>query len=227
MKKLYRIFLLLIAFVFLSTYNPNKPDLKFKESNTFFKIKNIKVTDNSIIKKSEIYEKLNHVYNKNIFLIKSDDIENPLKELNFFLRADVKKKYPDTIILKIFETKPIAVLFKDKNKYLLDSESNLVSFIENKNNELLPSVFGKNAENNFINFFNQLEQNNFPIKNIKNFYYFQIGRWDVQLFNNKIIKFPSKNISAVIEKSIELLKRKDFSAYNIIDLRIDGKIIVE
>ena len=25
----------------------------------------------------------------------------------------------------------------------------------------------------FINFFNQLEQNNFPIKNVKNFYYFQ------------------------------------------------------
>ena len=30
-----------------------------------------------------------------------------------------------------------------------------------------------------------------------------------------------------IKKSIELLKRKDFENYKIIDLRIDGKIIVE
>ena len=43
------------------------------------------------------------------------------------------------------------------------------------------------------NFFNQLKKNNFPNKQIKNFYYFQIGRWDLQLLNNKIIKFPHNN----------------------------------
>jgi len=91
----------------------------------------------------------------------------------------------------------------------------------------LPSVFGEEAENNFIYFFNQLKKNNFPNKKIKNFYYFQIGRWDLQLANNKIIKFPYKVTSNIIKKSVELLDRKDFENYNIIDLRIDGKIIVE
>ena len=91
----------------------------------------------------------------------------------------------------------------------------------------MPSVFGKGAENNFIYFFNQLKKNNFPNKQIKNFYYFQIGRWDLQLVNNKIIKFPDNNIDYAINKSIELLAREDFKNYNIIDLRVDGKIIVE
>ena len=45
--------------------------------------------------------------------------------------------------------------------------------------------------------------------------------------NNKIIKFPHNNTNDIIKKSIELLDRKDFENYNIIDLRIDGKIIVE
>ena len=91
----------------------------------------------------------------------------------------------------------------------------------------LPSVFGKGAENNFIYFFNQLKKNNFPYKQIKSFYYFQIGRWDLQLLNNQIIKYPHNNTDDAIIKSIELLDRKDFKNYNIIDLRVDGKIIVE
>ena len=79
----------------------------------------------------------------------------------------------------------------------------------------------------FINFFNQLNNNNFFKKKIKKYYFFQIGRWDLQLLNNKIIKFPYNNTNKAIKKSIELMDRKDFENYNIIDLRIDGKIIVE
>ena len=82
-------------------------------------------------------------------------------------------------------------------------------------------------ENDFISFYNQLKKNNFPDKKIKNFYYFQIGRWDLQLLNNKIIKFPHNNTDDAIIKSIELLVDKDFKNYNIIDLRVDDKIIVE
>ena len=70
-------------------------------------------------------------------------------------------------------------------------------------------------------------KNNFPNEQIKNFYYFQIERWDLQLLNDKIIKFPHNKIDGAIIKSIELLDREDFKNYNIIDLRIDGKIIVE
>ena len=91
----------------------------------------------------------------------------------------------------------------------------------------LPSVFGEGAKNHFIYFFRLLEENSFPIKDVEKFYFFQSERWDLQLANDKIIKFPHNNIEDAIKKSIELLDRKDFENYNIIDLRIDGKIIVE
>ncbi|MDC1476413.1 hypothetical protein N8084_02825, partial [Pelagibacteraceae bacterium] len=76
-------------------------------------------------------------------------------------------------------------------------------------------------------FFSLLSKDNFPINQIKNFYYFQIGRWDLQLLNDVIIKFPSNNENIAIKKSIELLNREDFKKYNTIDLRLDDKIIVE
>ena len=227
MKKLYRIVLLIIVLIFLSTYSPSEFNLILKKDNAFFKIQKIEILNNFLIKEIEIKDKLINIYDKNIFFVKRKDIEEPLKGINFLEKIEVKKKYPDTIIVEIFETKPVAILYKNKKKYLLDSLSNMILFKDNMNFNELPSVFGEGAEDHLIYFFKHLEKNNFPLKNIKKFYFFQIGRWDLQLTNDKIIKFPHNNIEYAIKKSIDLLNREDFENYNIIDLRIDGKIIVE
>ena len=227
MKKLYRIVLLIIVLIFLSTYSPSGFNLILQKDNTYIKIQKIEIVNNSLIKDSEIKEKLSKIYNKNIFLIKRKDIEDPLKEINFLEKIEVKKKYPNTIIVEIFETKPVAILYQNKAKYLLDSSSNLILFEDAMNFNQLPTVFGAGAKNHFIHFFSQLENNNFPIENVIKFYFFQIERWDLHLANDRLIKFPHNNIDDAIKKSIELLDRKDFENYNIIDLRIDGKIIVE
>ena len=82
-------------------------------------------------------------------------------------------------------------------------------------------------DRNFVNFFQQLESSNFPKEKVRNYYYFKLDRWDVQLFNNKIIKFPENNVLEAIKKSIKLLNHENFKKYNVIDLRIDGKVVVE
>tara|TARA_B100001123_G_scaffold384730_1_gene457727 strand:- start:1463 stop:2146 length:684 start_codon:yes stop_codon:yes gene_type:complete len=227
MKKFYRITLLIIALIFLSTYNPNKFDLIIENNNSFFKIKKIVILNNSIIEQNIIYKRLNTLYEKNIFFIRKSEIEESLKEINFLEKIEVKKKYPSTIIIKIFETKPLAVLIKDKTKYLIDSSSNLVNFDKSMDFIELPSIFGDDAEISFVEFLKKLEGNKFPIKKIKNFYFFKIERWDLQLVDSRIIKFPNNLDDSIIKKSIELLYREDFQNYNIIDLRVDGKIIVE
>ena len=227
MKKFYKIILLLAVLIFLSTFNPKELNLLKKKGNTLFKIEYIEVENNFLTNKNEIEEKLKAILKENIFFIKREDIEKPLKEIDFLQNIEVKKKYPNTILIKIFETKPVAILFKNQVKYIIDSSSNLIVFKKDIELNNLPGVFGEGAEKNFINFFDQLKKNHFPNKQIKNFYYFQIERWDLQLFNNKIIKFPYNASDDLILKSIELLERKDFENYNIIDLRVDGKIIVE
>jgi len=227
MRKFYRIFILLVVLIFLTTYNFSQTNI-FKEKNKFFfKIQNIEVININIITKKQIIEKLNNVYGKNIFFIKKNDIIEPLKSINFLEKITVKKKYPSTIILKIEETKPLAILFKNNTKYLLDSSSNLIIYNKVLFNEKFPSIFGEEAEFNFVNFFQQLESSNFPKEKVRNYYYFKLDRWDVQLFNNKIIKFPENNVLEAIKKSIKLLNHENFKKYNVIDLRIDGKVVVE
>ena len=227
MKKFYRIVALLIALIFLTTYSPSGLNVFSKKKNLFFKIQNIEVINNYLIDKNEINEKLTQIYEKNILFVNRSDIKKSLKSIDFLEKIEVKKKYPNTIIINVYETEPVAILFKENSKYLLDSSSNLIPFNENMLFDDFPSVFGKGAEQNFINFYNELENNNFPKQRVKNFYYFQIGRWDLELLNNQIIKFPASKTPEAIQQSVELLARKDFGNYNIIDLRIHGKIVVE
>ena len=122
---------------------------------------------------------------------------------------------------KVFRTK-LQKLRKISRKSLF-----LIIFKENMLIDDFQNFFGDGAEHGFINFYNQLENNNFPKQRVKNFYYFQIGRWDLQLLNDQIIKFPVSKIANAIQQSVELLTRKDFGNYNVIDLRIHGSIIVE
>jgi hypothetical protein len=90
-----------------------------------------------------------------------------------------------------------------------------------------PHIFGLDAEKNFLNISRLLKESKFPVKKIKNYYYFQIGRWDLELENSTLIKLPYEKTKQAIIKSIELLKLDDFKTYNVIDLRINDRIIVE
>ena len=112
-------------------------------------------------------------------------------------------------------------------KFIIDSISNLHVIKESNLINDLPHIFGEDAEIDFVRFYNLLKENNFPRKKVKNLYYFRIGRWDIELINGQIIKFPKNKIVQSIKQSIELLNRKDFEKYNTIDLRINDKIIVE
>ena len=94
MKKFYKIFLLIISLVFLTTYNPNKSNENILDNNTFFKIEKIIISNNFLVKEEEIISKLKTLYNKNILLIKREDIEESLKNINFLKKIEVKKKIP-------------------------------------------------------------------------------------------------------------------------------------
>tara|TARA_Y100000590_G_C15713649_1_gene1011151 strand:- start:429 stop:1112 length:684 start_codon:yes stop_codon:yes gene_type:complete len=227
MSKINKIFLLFIIFITVSTYSPSQLNSFSYNQKSGFKIRNINIKNNSIIEKSDIIEKLSNIYGKNIFLIKKSDLEKYLEPVDFLDKIEVRKKYPNTLIIKIYETKPIAFLFQEDNRYLLDSSSNLINFKENESKYDLPKVFGNDAEKHFVNFFALLKENNFPRNRIKNYYYFQIGRWDTLLLKGQTIKFPAENIKKAIILSVKLLNNEDFTKYDIIDLRVDGKIIVE
>ena len=112
MKKLYKIILLLTILIFLTTYSPNEITFLDKNNNFFFKIQNIEITNNNKINKTDIKNKLNHIYNKNILFISNSDIANPLKTVDYLQKVEVKKKSDndDLAIYRLYnQTTPLEV----------------------------------------------------------------------------------------------------------------------
>jgi cell division septal protein FtsQ len=228
MKKYSNIFFLIILFIFLTTYNPKKldffPSLKY---NGLFNVKKIEIINNYLITQDEINIKVKTLYGKNIFYIKISDISKNLKKNEFLEKIKIKKIYPDTIKIFIYEEEPIAVLNKKKEKFFICKSSKLISFNNKMDFGNLPNVFGEDSEIHLIDFQKLLKDNKFSISRIKNYFYYQINRWDIQLLNNTIVKLPFENLETSIQQAIKLINREDFKKYKVIDLRISGKIITE
>ena len=215
-----------ILFIIVSTYNP----YFFKKNIIFFKFFNvtkINIEKNFYISSEEIKEQINHLYGKNIFTINKFELEKRIKKINFVNDFKVKKVFPNEIYIEIEEENPIGIVNIKKKKFMITETNRIIDLKQNFPVENLPQIFGINSDKEFLNFLNLLKINNFPHQNIKNYFFFKVGRWDIHLKNDKIIKFPYENINEAIKKSLELINNKEFKKYTIIDLRIKDKIITQ
>ena len=87
---------------------------------------------------------------------------------NSFIESfNIKKKYPDTLIIKIFEKKPIAILLSKKEKFYLSEKIDLIEFKTLTVDKDLPYVFGNKDE--FKIFHASLKKINFPLEKIKKY----------------------------------------------------------
>ena len=71
-----------------------------------------------------------------------------------------------------------------------------------------------------------IDISNFEYKDIKNFYYFATGRWDLELRNNIIIKLPEKNTDQSLSFVFEFLKDNNLYEKKVIDARVKNQIIL-
>ena len=228
MKKIYKIFYLSVLLIFLTTYSPKDIDLNLSNNKTgFFKIKNIEIINNNLVKENKIKSYLKKLYGKNIFFVDIESFKKTLQNIDLIDKVEFKKKYPNTIKVKIYEENAIAILNKKGKNFIIMSSSKIIPENETLTFSELPSVFGNDSEKYLPDFLNILNAKKFPVEKIKTYYFFQIGRWDIQLTNEQIIKLPYENLGESINQLIKLLKRKDFIKYKVIDLRISGKIITE
>ena len=211
---------LLLLFLF-STYN-------IKLNKTFFsnlQIKKITIENNKIIKDKEIKEKLSFLYETNFFFLRTKKIEKKLREIQFIESYQIKKIYPNNLIIKITEKKPIAIIQKSKQKNYFTARGELIDFRKIKKFEDLPTVFGD--EKSFSTFYVNLKNINFPFKEIKTFYLFESKRWDLLTLKNQLIKLPINNYNKSLLNFISLKDQANFEKYKIFDYRIKDQLILK
>jgi cell division protein FtsQ len=211
---------LIVVFVLLTTY---KPQFNFfKNSN--LNIKKIEIENNSIVETGDIKDRLDFLYQENLFFLNIQDIENNLKNESFIDSFSIKKIYPNKIKLIIIEKTPVAILQYKKKKFFISDKGNLINFKNIKFYSDLPTVFSNGK--NFYNLYSNLKNIRFPIKKIKSFYYFQSGRWDLIMHDDKIVKLPIKNYLFSLQNFMKSQSNSDFNNYKVFDYRIKDQLIL-
>ncbi len=211
---------LVIIFVLLTTYRPNLEFLNSENIN----IKIIKIENNEILEAKKIKESLNYLYHENLFFLNYEEVQKHLKSHSFIESFTIKKVYPSTLKINIIEKTPIAVLHNQKKKFYISDKGSLINYIKIKKFENLPNVFGSGR--NFVELHKNLEKINFPFEVIKSFYFFDSGRWDIILKDEKIIKLPINNYLLSLKNFMQFKLNNDFDKYKVFDYRIKDQLIL-
>ena len=222
MKSSLKIYFLVFIFFIFSTYS-NKYDKK--SISIIFPIKKILIENNKATNLLELKSDLSDLINTNLFFLNEEKILSIINKHDFILNIQLKKKYPNTLKILITEKIPVATQIINKKKFYITKNNERINFIDLKIHEDLPAIFGKHK--NFNIFFGNLKKNNFKINKIKSFYYFDVGRWDIILVNEKVIKLPEKNYLNLLSKINLMLNNKNFSKYKIFDFRIKDQLILQ
>ncbi len=219
MKK--RFIIATILLVILSTYSPyEKLNIK-----SIFKIKKIIVENNYILKEEDIKNELSFLYDTNIFFITPLNIKDEISNNSFIESYEIKKIYPQTIKIRIFEKTPIALIQNRKEKKFFTEKGEIVKYFETEKLQNLPIVFGD--EKSFKIFYSEIKKINFPIDFIKKFYLFNSNRWDVTTKENQTIKLPIKNYISSLENFFEIKDQYNFRQYKSFDYRITNQLILK
>ncbi len=218
MKKSF--LLLFIFFIFLSTYNPNFEKTSFSK----FNIKRIVVENSEIVDKNFIKQKLSFLYDQNLFFLNINNIQKEIQTESFVESFVIKKIYPNTLKLILEEKKPIAILIENKKKYFVSDKGELIKFKELQKFKNLPTIL--NGGDDFYLIYQNLKNINFPLEMIKSYHYFESGRWDLIISENKIIKLPIKNYQKSLKNFMKLKQNKEFYKYNLFDYRIEEQVIL-
>ena len=211
----------ILLLVTLTTFNPTL----FKIGNNIFKIKYIEIENINIINKKELKKIVNNeLKNLSLFSINEKKMLNILKKYEIIKSIEIKKVFPNKIKIKLVEKEIIAILINKKKKFYITLNGEKIIFFKNEKLDNLPKIFG--AQKNFTQIYNILKKLNFPINEIKSFYYFDIGRWDIILKNSNIIKLPVKDFNESLINYNELKNNQNFKKYKIFDYRIKDQLIL-
>ena len=218
-RKSKKILLYFFLFIILGTFNNH-----FLIKLELPKLKNIEVLglDEDINKK--IKDELIFLKFQNLFLLKSPEIKKIIDTNNSVENYTVFKEFPSTIVIKIEETKILANLYKNGSNYFFGSNGKLIKS-ENKKKDK-PFLFGDFTNKEFLKFKNIIDKSKLKYSDIKNIYFFDSKRWDIELRNGLLIKLPEKKLLKSLDLSTKFISSNNFKNIKIIDTRVNNQVIL-
>ena len=190
-----------------------------------FIVKEIIIKNNEILNDQSIIEDLYFLYNKNIFFLNSYDIKKKLNKKNSIKSLEIKKIYPNKIIIKIFEKEPIAILINNDSKFFLGKKFDIIDYKKIDKFKNLPVIYGD--KKNYKELFQNLKSINFPTNLIAKYFLLDSKRWNLELIDQKLIKLPPKDYKKSLKNFLTIKESINFDKYKIFDYRLKNQLILK
>ena len=218
-RKSKKILLYFFLLIILGTFNNH-----FLIKVELPKLKNIEVLGLNEDINQKIANDLIFLKFQNLFFLKSPQIKKIIDTNNSVENYTVFKEFPSTIVIKIEETKIYGNLYKNGSNYFFGSNGKLIKS-ENKKKDK-PFLFGDFTSKEFLNLKKIIDKSKLEYSDIKNIYFFDSKRWDIELRNGLLIKLPEKKLLESLDLSIELIVSNKFKNIKVIDTRVNNQVIL-
>ena len=90
----------------------------------------------------------------------------------------------------------------------------------------MPYIFGEFKNKDFFELKKAVDESNFRYNQIKKFYFYKSGRWDIEMNNGLLIKLPRKEVKESLKLLIIFLDDNKKKNIKEVDLRQNKQIIV-
>ena len=188
-------------------------------------INEIRFENNKIVSNEELIKDLSFLYNKNIIFLNTLEIKKKLKKKSFIESLQVKKVYPNKLVIKIFEKQPIAIILHENKKFFLGKKFELIKYKKISKYENLAVINGD--KKSFKKLFINLKNIKFPSYLVKKYELQKIGRWNIELIDGRLIKLPINNYKKSLKNFLKIKADRNFEKYKIFDYRLNGQLILK
>ncbi len=219
LRKSNKILIYFLLLLILGSINNIKLDKIY-----FSNISNIEILGLGNENRQTLLENINNLKLGNIFFLEKEKLDNLISSNSLVEKYDIFKVYPSSLYVNIEKTKFLARLNQNGNNYIIGSNGKLSN--NNLNSQSLPFIFGRPKIDEFLKFKKIIDDSKLEFREIKNFYYFASGRWDIELNNDLLIKLPDKNIDQSLKFIFDFLNNNNLVDINIVDARIKNQIIL-
>ena len=214
---------------YLMTLNSKADDLFLKliHLKTETKLKEIHIIGRENISKELILEKLELTTETSIMGINLKSLTNKIHSINWIKSAVIERRMPHTLIIKIDEYKPFALL-QIKDEHIVISSEGKKIIKDNGRFGYLPVINGLGSEKFASKMLDILSSEPALFHQVWAISFVGKRRWDISLRSGIKIKLPEKNPSEAwtrlseIDRAEAILSRD----FDIIDLRKTGHIIL-
>ncbi|MBH21115.1 MAG: hypothetical protein CML98_05010 [Rhodobiaceae bacterium] len=231
LKRIFYTTILVLAFMLLF-FQANIHSTKLASNSSKFlskldlNIQEVKIEGTKNTDGSDIVSALNLSKDTPLVKFNLQDANNRISRLDWVKDVEIKKLYPSTLKIKIYEYEPIAIWIYDGSKFVIDQDGQIIKGLDPNKFKNLKFVAGYNALDYIPSIIKSLGEYPGFDDRVKSILRVGDRRWTVRLFNGLEIYFPETGMS----KAIEILQNLDnetqlLSRYiDVIDMRLPNRM---